>query len=403
VDDTTAASGRHPVYNLLRLRRDLGQASHLGLAYTDRVEGNWYNRVLGVDTRLIWRTIWFSGAQVAGSWTRDASGVERFGELWNLTFYDRTGRHYGNHLALTGISPDFRAGAGFVNRTGIAQGRIFNRFSTYGRPGAMFEQVTTFIGIEPLWRYRELFKSTLEGTVSQTVLFTLRGGWGANVAWRNAHLRFEPGGYASYREDSLGTVPFAVPHGLYNLWGVSAGVNTPSRVLSASLAIGYQAEPLFDEASRGRAFGLNVGVSWRPTDALRTEASWVHRRFVRSNDGNRFSLANIPRVKVEYQLSRAIMLRYVGEYQAQERAELRSPSTGAPVFLPDGSGGYQRAGAFSGNRLRSDVLFSFRPTPGTVLFLGYGASLTEDESFRFNSLRRTADGLFIKASYLFRL
>ena len=31
-----------------------------------------------------------------------------------------------------------------------------------------------------------------------------------------------------------------------------------------------------------------------------------------------------------------------------------------------------------------------------------GASLTEDESFQFSQLRRTADGLFVKASYLFR-
>jgi hypothetical protein len=48
------------------------------------------------------------------------------------------------------------------------------------------------------------------------------------------------------------------------------------------------------------------------------------------------------------------------------------------------------------------VLFSYRPNPGTVLFLGYGASLTEDASFRFRDLRRTEDGIFVKASYLFR-
>jgi hypothetical protein len=48
------------------------------------------------------------------------------------------------------------------------------------------------------------------------------------------------------------------------------------------------------------------------------------------------------------------------------------------------------------------VLFSFRPNPGTVLFLGYGASLTENDSFQFRDLRRTGDGLFVKASYLFR-
>ena len=397
--DERSAAGDNPVYNLLRLRRDLGQASHVGLAYTDRFEGSTYNRVLGVDTRLIWRTIWFSDAQLVGSWTQDASGAERFGHIWNVTFYDRTGRYYGNHGDLSGISPDFHAAAGFVNRTGVAQSRIFNRFSAYGRPGALFEQVTTFIGLEPTWRYRELGQSTLEGTVSQTILFTIRGGWGANVNWRNAHLRFEPGSYSLHQEDSSGTaVPFAVPHGLYNLWGAGAGLNTPNRALSAGFGIAYQGQPIFDEASRGRAFGLNVFVGWRPTDALRVEASWVHRRLVRSSDDSRFSIANIPRVKVEYQLSRAIFFRYVGQYGAQERAALVSPTTGRPILV-DG----QPGAGFAINDFRSDVLFSFRPTPGTVLFLGYGASLTEDQSFRFADLRRTADGVFIKASYLFRL
>ena len=55
------------------------------------------------------------------------------------------------------------------------------------------------------------------------------------------------------------------------------------------------------------------------------------------------------------------------------------------------------------NEFRSDFLFSYRPTPGTVLFFGYGASLTEPDAFRFQNLRRTSDGFFLKASYLFRM
>jgi hypothetical protein len=117
-DDDLYAGAKNPVYNLLRLRRDLGQASHMGLAYTDFIDGAAYNRVLGIDTRLVWRTIWFSDAQLVGSWTRDGAGAERFGHIWNVTFYDRTGRNYGNHGELIGISPEFVARSGFVNRAG---------------------------------------------------------------------------------------------------------------------------------------------------------------------------------------------------------------------------------------------------------------------------------------------
>jgi len=38
-----------------------------------------------------------------------------------------------------------------------------------------------------------------------------------------------------------------------------------------------------------------------------------------------------------------------------------------------------------------------------VLFFGYGTSLTEPEPFNFGRLRRTGDGFFLKASYLFRM
>src|ERR1051325_4659776 len=39
-----SATGAHPIYNMLRLRRDLGPTSTLGVAYTDRIDGDDYNR-----------------------------------------------------------------------------------------------------------------------------------------------------------------------------------------------------------------------------------------------------------------------------------------------------------------------------------------------------------------------
>jgi len=52
---------------------------------------------------------------------------------------------------------------------------------------------------------------------------------------------------------------------------------------------------------------------------------------------------------------------------------------------------------------QNDVLFSYKPTPGTVFFFGYGSSLSEADPFSFRSLARTSDGFFLKASYLFRM
>ena len=64
---------------------------------------------------------------------------------------------------------------------------------------------------------------------------------------------------------------------------------------------------------------------------------------------------------------------------------------------------YRRALREVSNDFRIDWLFSYRPTPGTVVFLGYGTSLTETDTFTFRDLHRISDGFFVKLSYVFRL
>jgi hypothetical protein len=399
-DNALSPTGDHPIINLLRLRRDLGASSTLGVAYTDRIEGSAYNRVLGADARVIWKKIWFSDAQIVSSWTQDGAGA-RAGELWDITFYDRTGRSYGNHGELVGISPDFVAASGFVNRVNVVQARIFNRFSMYGKPGALLEQGTTFFMIQPTWRYDDFFKlaSTLEGAVGETILLTLRGGWGVNANWNNSHQRFDPPDYAGYQVDSSGTaVPFAIPHGLYNLWGANAGFNTPNRALTFSANIGAGEGAIFAEAAEGRGVNAFVGLTWKPTTGLRIDGQWVHDRISRARDGSWFSTAHIPRLKIEYQLNRDIFFRYVGQYFAQERDTLRDSRSGDPLIV---AGDPQPR--VSVTDFRNDFLFSYKPTPGTVFFFGYGASLSEPTAFGFRDLRRTSDGFFLKASYLFRM
>ena len=42
-------------------------------------------------------------------------------------------------------------------------------------------------------------------------------------------------------------------------------------------------------------------------------------------------------------------------------------------------------------------------SPGTVFFAGYSSFMTEPRGLQFDGLRRTSDGFFLKASYLFRM
>ena len=107
---------------------------------------------------------------------------------------------------------------------------------------------------------------------------------------------------------------------------------------------------------------------------------------------------------MEYQLTRSIFFRFVGQYQATNIDELHDQSrTEAPIYILNDEGALERAVGSTKNDLRFDALFSYEPSPGTVVFAGYGSSVTEDDSFHFDNLRRTSDGFFMKLSYLFRM
>jgi hypothetical protein len=189
-----------------------------------------------------------------------------------------------------------------------------------------------------------------------------------------------------------------VPEGEGSQWSGSLGITTPTyRFFTASASMLYGQTPIFAEAAPGNALQLTGTVDLRPTAGLRTTFQYVRLRLNRVRDGSRFSLETIPRVKVEYQLNRAIFFRVVGQYTARERAALEDRN-GNPILV----NGVSDAGAAS-NELRVDWLFSYRPIPGTLVYLGYGSTMQEPEQFQFNNLERTTDGFFAKISYLFRM
>jgi hypothetical protein len=159
----------------------------------------------------------------------------------------------------------------------------------------------------------------------------------------------------------------------------------------------------FDEWAPGYIAISSINASYRPTDRVRADLSYNESRTVRPTDHSTVNLQRIPRLKMEYQISRPVFVRFVGQYVSTERDALRDDGrTELPIYLFNGTT-YTRASARSSNGFRADWLFSYQPTPGTVLFAGYGSTLTDQESFRFRNVARQADGFFVKFSYLFRM
>ena len=139
-------------------------------------------------------------------------------------------------------------------------------------------------------------------------------------------------------------------------------------------------------------------IEWRPTEQIRIDAQYLHRRLRRKRDGSTFATAHVPRLKIEYQLARPLFVRFVGQYDARTRDALRDPRTEDPILV-DGTLTTREVT----NDFRYDVLLALQPNPGTVFFAGYGSSLTETDALAFRDLRRVNDNFFMKLSYLFRM
>ena len=164
------------------------------------------------------------------------------------------------------------------------------------------------------------------------------------------------------------------------------------------LLIGGQDENFYEWAQ------ANIDVATltahlRASDRARLEATLQYDDYWRRTDHSLVARHLIPRLKLEYQLARPIFVRLVGEYQADQTDDLRDVTRTEYSLLVDG----QLATATRARSFRGDFLFSYQPTPGTVLFLGYGSFYDAKDAYKFNALQRTADGFFVKLSYLFRL
>lgn len=407
-DRITSRSGaEHPLVNVLRLRRDLRGQSRAGLVYTDRIDGADWNRVAGLDARLSFASIYTLDLQGALS-VSERAGARASAPLFQGIF-NRNGRRLGTRASFTGIGTAFRALAGFVRRPGLVTANLDQRVSFFGAKGARLEAWNTDLVLDGNWKYDAFFGA---GGIQDKKLhvnnnLTLRGGWrlGASVLFES--FGYDPDLYVDYAlaGDRPGELlPFVGTPRLGNLDYV-LNLTTPDfRRFSGNAQLLWGRDENFFEWSSADIVYMTLGFSWRPTDKLRLDALYNLQQFKRRSDGSLVGRRQIPRLKLEYQATRAVFARLVAEYDAQLQDALRDDSrTGRPVLIRDAAGLYQPASGVRNNRLRVDALFAWQPTPGTVFFAGYGGSLREPEAFGFRGLSRDSDGFFVKFSYLFRL
>jgi hypothetical protein len=389
--------GDDAFFNLLRVRRDLGENSVAGLTYTDRIQGAAYNRLVEGDAHIVFAKLYFVEGQYGQSWTSLGGSTSTVTDpIWKLTF-DRTGRTWGFNYTINGIGTDFVAGSGFVPRSDIVTAHIFNRLTFYGAKGAVLENFTTFFGPTWLYTYRDFgHDAPLEGNQEVTLQFLLRGGWQLSAQAQREFTAFDPLFYVGV--ETAPGVPFLPPASLENLYTGTFSVTTPTyKEFNAKASLGVGHTPLYAEGSEGQGSVVNASLNFRPTTTVRLEGSLAYTTLNRTSDGSEFANSVIPRFKVEFQPIIPLFFRVIAEYQSTRRSALRDPATGQVLLV----GGIPSSD-LRNDGLRVDWLASFEPSPGTVAFFGYGSASSTVDAFDFGALQREADGFFLKLAYLFR-
>src|SRR5207302_3450304 len=95
-----------------------------------------------------------------------------------------------------------------------------------------------------------------------------------------------------------------------------------SRFDANALYVFGQDENFFEWAQANIDY-LSLAMNLRPTDHVRVSGVLNYQDYWRRTDHSLAGRNVIPRVKLEYQLTRAIFIRLVGEYDLAENDDLR--------------------------------------------------------------------------------
>ncbi|HEY6953086.1 MAG TPA: DUF5916 domain-containing protein [Bacteroidota bacterium] len=411
--DASASGTDHPLLNALRLRQDLDGRNSFGVVYTDRVDGSGFNRVAAVDGRLELGDDWNFTFQGGGSATRDSlRSPVLWGPMWRASAV-LSGRNFGLNIQSKGLAGTFHALGGFIPQSDVVQNTVTPSYTIVGGPGSLLESFNANVFLSARWnQFRRFSVGTApdDRQADFSTGFSLRGGWQVGVALSVESFGYPAPFYANYRIERIqgtvvDTIPFTGTPQLPNL-DFAVSLQTPN-FQSFSLSgffLDSRDENFFEWAS-GHVIVANMDLAWRPTERIRAELLYNHQQVIRPDDGSTVSLIRVPRLKIEYQLSQPVFVRVVGQYTSNITDALRDDSrTGGAILIRDpATGTLTRTVRSTNNAFRIDWLFSYRPTPGTVVFAGYGDSMEERSAFRFSGLSRVTDGFFAKLSYLFRV
>jgi hypothetical protein len=272
----------------------------------------------------------------------------------------------------------------------------------FARAGALLEQLAIELRGNVFYDHDEFWggDGPFEGEVELQPTLSFRGDRSLTFVLRGGYFRFRPESYDGY--ESVGpsgvTQPFQLPDDLNHL--LAFAVIPRLRVTNEVQLNGrlyYREVPIFLEASRGLELQAAPDLTVRPTTAAQFSLGYTYSRLWRTRDQSVYSTVHIPRLRTQYQFSKAISVRAVVQYSLEERDALRDPMTEQPLAISGVVLDASESGRFEGQ-----FLAKYEPSPGTIFFVGYNRLMRGAATLRLTRMDLVGEGFFVKASYLFR-
>ena len=317
----------------VRLERELGRQSAVGLLASDWALAGARNRVVSADTRLALSKTWVFTGQAIATGTRDSTGTGASGRGWgwyaNLL---RDGRNLDYSATYLDLSPGFETQLGFVKRVGIRE--FEQQLDLVRRPhGSVVKVGPTFTTQFDWDRDGRLLDRSLEASLE----VKLRGETKLVVAREQAFELFGDLPFDTYR------TKLTVESEWLKWLALGAKVKLGTAV--------NHKPPKGTDPALGDAVQGELGFTFRPAPQLRIDHTFLYERLATRLGAPVFT-DRILREKVNYQFTRELSLRAIVDYALVTR-----DSTLSRVDRE--------------HRWGVDVLLSYLVNPGTALYVGY--------------------------------
>jgi hypothetical protein len=361
----------------MRVQREIGKESFVGVLATNRDFASGFDRVLAVDGRFKLSPNWVFTGQLIESQNQALDGNRQRGSAASAAI-SRSGRHFTYKSGFLERSPDFSAPLGFIPRVDIRE--MDHYTSYYWRPnGGPLISFGPALSTSMDWNYTGRRQ---DWSAQPEFDFYFRRQYGVSLYHSESYELFKGVDLREYSN----TIS------LYS---------SRSKQLSLSGSFGSGVSPNYSppqgmQPFLGRAANASFGLTFRPTRRLRVDETYYYSSLsTRAGAAPAGSTAtniftnHITRTKVNFQFTRELSVRGILDYNRLVPTQ--------SLILYDLS-----------EHLTGDVLFTYLVNPFTALYVGYteGHQNLEIDASGQPTLRVTTSAsplasrqVFLKISY----